>query len=268
MDQITPNNEELRNQWNNQADWYQDLVEVCTTSIFHTLIPVLDLNNPQKIAEAGCGTGNGSELMLKCSNENSQIWANDVSDRMIELANARQLQRLTALKASNDSLPYENDFFDLYVASLNLMLVPDASAMLREAHRVLKPSGKAVFSILGRREYSNMMNFLETSMAEVMGDNGKRSPFYLNDIELTKGLMSESGFTNICMFRSLVPFGPIGVSESMNFYKAFPPFKAMKNTDEISYEKLMEKIQEKVEIMDSKGEILSFDIIVLIGFKN
>lgn len=140
-------NEELRNYWNSNSDWYVNTAEIMTASIYHTLLPVLNLNHSRKIAEAACGTGKEISLLLNYLPEEAEIWANDLSDSMIEKARARNLPKTHIIQASNDALPYEDNFFDRYVANLSLMLVPDPDSMLREAYRILAPGGRAVFSV-------------------------------------------------------------------------------------------------------------------------
>lgn len=147
MAEYVPSNEELRIHWNSSSEWYISTAETMTTAIYHTLIPILNLKTAQKIAEAACGTASAIALLLNYLSEDAEVWGNDLSDIMVEKAQARNLARTHIIQASNDALPYEDNFFDRYISNLSLMIVPDADSMLREAYRILAPGGRAVFSV-------------------------------------------------------------------------------------------------------------------------
>jgi ubiquinone/menaquinone biosynthesis C-methylase UbiE len=58
---------------------------------------------------------------------------------------ARGGRRAEVVQAPADRLPFEDDSFDTAVFTLVLCTVPDASAALEEAARVLRPGGKLLF---------------------------------------------------------------------------------------------------------------------------
>ena len=57
-----------------------------------------------------------------------------------------------AAAANNESLPFKDETFDCYLASLSLMLVDNYLNMLKEAYRVCKPGSPLAFTIWGRKE--------------------------------------------------------------------------------------------------------------------
>ena len=97
------------------------------------------------IAEFGCGTGRFAEEML-CLN-NATYWGCDVSGTMIELSYKRLAEfdeRVTLWKSSGETiLPLEDESCDRFVSNyvLDILSVEETESVLREAKRVLKPSG-------------------------------------------------------------------------------------------------------------------------------
>lgn len=65
----------------------------------------------------------------------------------------------------------------------------------------------------------------------------------------------------------MAPFGVLGVEDSMNWYKSNPYNVAIKNQNEVFYDRLMSRLRENVEDMVKRGETLMFEVIVVVAFK-
>ena len=76
---------------------------------------------------------------------------------MEELKLQKADRAVIAATANNESLPFKDETFDCYIASLSLMLVENHLNMLKEAYRVCKPGTSLGFTIWGRKE--NNQNF-------------------------------------------------------------------------------------------------------------
>jgi len=96
------------------------------------------------VLELGAGTGNLTRLLPPAH----RVVAVDVSTAMLEIArrDAATLadggRRLETVVAWADELPFSDNSFDVAVSSFVLQLVPNRSAALREARRVLLPGGR------------------------------------------------------------------------------------------------------------------------------
>lgn len=100
------------------------------------------------VLELGAGTGFFS-LNLKLAGLVEDVHVSDLSPGMVEAAkqNAERLGfTIEGRVADAESLPYEDDSFDLVVGHAVIHHIPDVEAALREVVRVLRPGGRFVIA--------------------------------------------------------------------------------------------------------------------------
>lgn len=98
--------------------------------------------------ELGCGTG-FFMLNLSLGGVIAQGHVTDLSQGMVDVAlrNAANLELpLEGRVADAESIPYDDDSFDLVVGHAVLHHIPDLDVAMREVLRVLKPGGRFVFA--------------------------------------------------------------------------------------------------------------------------
>ena len=59
--------------------WYTQNLQPLTSKLYRALIPFLSLESAHKIAEVGCGAGNGVEILLE-NTQYAEIYASDLGD--------------------------------------------------------------------------------------------------------------------------------------------------------------------------------------------
>jgi ubiquinone/menaquinone biosynthesis C-methylase UbiE len=119
---------------------------------FHSRIYLVAVNellgnvNEKYILDAGCGDGSFSLELLQ---RGASVAAVDGSDTMLSIAKSKHNHsNLQYYKMDlTRTLPFKNSCFDIVVANMLLMDIPEIELFIREVARILKKSGNFVFSI-------------------------------------------------------------------------------------------------------------------------
>ena len=99
-----------------------------------------------RVLDLGCGGGHVSYRASPCV---AQVVACDVTASMLDAvtkeARKRGLANITVREAAAEQLPFEDESFDAVLCRFSVHHWHDWQRGLREARRVLKPGGRAVF---------------------------------------------------------------------------------------------------------------------------
>ena len=102
------------------------------------------------VLDLGCGTGLGYEMVVAAFGEIT-YHGRDISAAMLEVFHRRHPNLMTSLGPMEDLGDLQDESFDLVTAfSTAASYAADTNSLLREAHRVLKPSGLLYLSVLSR----------------------------------------------------------------------------------------------------------------------
>lgn len=150
------------------------------------------------------GSGSGTLISIIKSNSGStETFACDYIDSLMELDN----QRVDVANLNEDSLPYENNQFDVVTCTEVIEHLENYNKLLREIERVLRPGGKVVLStpnVLNLQSrirffkfgFWNLFGPLPVGRSETFSTVGHITPvpyFYLAHS------LAEKGFKNICV---------------------------------------------------------------------
>lgn len=100
------------------------------------------------VLDVGCGTGFYSQHLAQCFPA-AQLIGLDIAQGMLTFAREQQTQAIHWLCGDAEYLPVKTDSVDLIFSSLALQWCENFAQVFAEAHRVLKPGGRFVFSTLG-----------------------------------------------------------------------------------------------------------------------
>jgi SAM-dependent methyltransferase len=139
--------------WDSNAEAWAERVRTGTDhNRVHLLDPamldVLGDIDGKRILDLGCGEGRFSRILAQ---QGASLTGVDLSSRMIDLAREAEAKEPLGVDyhvadaADVSFLP--DSSFDIVLAYLSLFDVPDYESAIREAGRILVPSGRFVFSV-------------------------------------------------------------------------------------------------------------------------
>jgi SAM-dependent methyltransferase len=166
----------------------------------HTARHVAGLG-PQRVLETCAGTGIVTRHLRDLLPVTTPIVVTDLNAPMLDVARTkfRPGEAVEFQSADAMALPFPNQSFDMLVCQFGVMFFPDKAKAYREAHRVLTPGGRYVFSVWDGSVRS----------APLMTDDVMRRLFPVdppqfygitatyNRIDPIKEAITEAGFTSL-----------------------------------------------------------------------
>ena len=99
-----------------------------------------------KVLDLGSGAGIDVFMAAKRVGESGHVTGLDMTDEMLEKARANAatggFKNVSFVKGEIETMPFEDNSFDLVISNCVINLVPDKAQAYREIRRVLKPGGK------------------------------------------------------------------------------------------------------------------------------
>ncbi len=151
------------------------------------------------LLEVACGTGIATEFLRRAIPTGASIVATDVSEPMLALARSRRghLPDVRFQQADAVALPFEDGCFSAVAQQFGLMFFPDKLLALREAHRVLAPGGRLVFSVWDNLTSNPFVRVAQDTIATFFDESPPQFlylPWSYHEHESIRALVSEAGF--------------------------------------------------------------------------
>lgn len=199
--------DELRAHWDSFASLFQADHERTTSQLVRAACEHLRLAEARAVLEVGAGPGGGALILLEHLSPDARLVVTDISPRMVEIASARLPATVEVREANAEELPFADASFDRLLASLNLNLVLDPDRALAEARRVLRPGGRAAWSVWGRPEHSPMFSLPVLAAQRVgLALPESRSNFHLGDRDALRARVLQHGFGRVlAWYQTTVP---------------------------------------------------------------
>jgi ubiquinone/menaquinone biosynthesis C-methylase UbiE len=135
--------------YNENAEQYNQHVSDPNDSIYHSYYekPAIRSELPSlnglDVISIGCGSGVDTKWLA--DNGAKSVVGIDISEGLLNIAK-RNYQELGFQEMDMEHLDFPSESFDLAYSSLAIHYVDDWTQSLKEAHRILKPNGKYIFS--------------------------------------------------------------------------------------------------------------------------
>lgn len=201
---LSGNKHQIKLAFSNAAPAYDNLAVLQKEVADGLLKEMISLPNmvpisPFNVLDIGCGTG---LLTYKLSNllPEAAIFGCDIAHTMIEMAMLKN-KRFHLMTADAESLPFQNETFNMAASNLSYQWVPSLKIAFLEVWHSLKPGGIFIFSTLGTGTLKELQSSYVEASARVNRDG--LPPFMQfseeNDILF---FLKEAGFDNITIRRT------------------------------------------------------------------
>ena len=141
-----------------------------------------------RVLETAAGTGILTRVLARTLPAAIEIVATDLNKAMLDFAAAQPLGRnVRWQQADAQHLPFADQTFDAVVCQFGIMFLPDKRAGYAEAHRVLKPHGRFVFSIWDRLEDNEFAHAVSVAVTALFPNDSPaflaRTPYGFHDMD-------------------------------------------------------------------------------------
>jgi len=186
--------------WDKASQYYEAFWQQQLKPAQDLLLELADLQPGENVLDIACGTGLVSFEALNRVKPNGYLTGTDISDKMVEMASAISTQngenRAHFERMDAEELRFENESFDVALCALGLMYVPDPAKALSEMYRVLKPGGRAIAAVWGKRSncgWAEIFGIVEQHVASDV------CPMFFNlgNTDMLELYFKEAGFEDV-----------------------------------------------------------------------
>ena len=155
-----------------------------------------------RVLETAAGTGIVTRALARSLPNAVEVVATDLNQAMLDFAAMQPIARdPTWQQADALHLPFDDQTFDAVVCQFGVMFFPDKRAGYSEAHRVLKPGGRFVFSVWDRIEENEFAHVVTEAVAALFPVDPPRflarTPHGFHDTEVIRRDLSKVGFSAV-----------------------------------------------------------------------
>ena len=190
--------------WDKASAYYETFWQEQLKPAQDLLLDMADLHPGENVLDIACGTGLVSFEALSRVKPNGSLTGTDISDKMVEIAStiaARNGEdRAHFERMDAEELSYENESFNVALCALGLMYVPDPLKALREMCRILKPGGRAVAAVWGKRSNCGWADIFEIVDQHVASEVCPMF-FNLGNTDMLELHFKDAGFEGIVVKR-------------------------------------------------------------------
>ncbi|NOZ36899.1 MAG: methyltransferase domain-containing protein [Gammaproteobacteria bacterium] len=156
----------------------------------------------EQVLEIAAGTGIATRYLRNQLPGKAHITASDLNDDMLRHAQQKFLpsENISFQVANAMELPFEEGQFDVVTCQFGIMFCSDKPLVFHEAHRVLCPGGRLLFSIWDALEHNPLPRVINEMLAELFDGDAPaflQLPFSYHDQTQIRKDMEKSGFSDV-----------------------------------------------------------------------
>jgi ubiquinone/menaquinone biosynthesis C-methylase UbiE len=157
------------------------------------------------VLDVACGAGYPALAAAVAVQPDGRVVATDISQQMViatrRRATALGLDNIEVVEMDAEHLQFGDAVFDAVTNAYGLMFCPDVGRALSEAHRVLKPGGRAAFVTWDDAAKSPFFHTMLPIAAKFLSlapsDQDAPGPFRLSAPSALESLLSRTGFQDV-----------------------------------------------------------------------
>ena len=226
-----------------------------------------------QVLDLASGVGDPALSLAQAVGPTGRVTASDLGRGMFslaeEIARKKGITNLEFREANAEALPFADRSFDAVTCRFAIMLVPDASKVLRESLRVLKPGGRAAYVAFGTREQP----FFFTTAAVLLkhvgappADPDVPNLFMFGERDRLRRLIEAAGFSDAREQVRTISARWNGSAEEYwrQFSEVAAPFRPLiaKLTPESKRAVIAESVAALKKFSDDKGLTLPLEIVI------
>jgi SAM-dependent methyltransferase len=197
----------LRAMWASVApSWGENAAYVDTRGalVAQAMLDSAGLRRGERVLELACGPGGVGMAAAAIVGPDGEVVLSDFAPEMTAIAAERAktagLTNVSTCEVDLERIAFPDASFDAVLCREGLMLAADPARAVREAHRVLRPDGRAVFTVWGPRDRNPWLGLLFDAVTAQLGTPipppGVPGPFSLDEPGALGELLVGAGFAD------------------------------------------------------------------------
>ena len=203
--------------WGEHADY----VDTRGAVVAQAMLDSACLHPGGRVIELACGPGGVGMGAAAIVGADGAVVLSDFAPEMTAIAAERAknagFTNVTTCDLDLERIDYPEAAFDAVLCREGLMLVPHPASAVREARRILRPDGRAVFTVWGPRERNPWLGLLFDAVTAQLGmpvpPPGVPGPFSLDAPGALGELLVGAGFTDTSVREIPTPMHTSSVDE-------------------------------------------------------
>lgn len=260
-----------RETWDECADRYLPLAQQLAQ--FHK--PLLDLVKPipgDSVLDVCTGLGEPAMSIASSIAPTGHVIGVDLSANMTEIANRsaaqRGLKNISFLTMDAEKLDFPPDNFDLAISCFGFQIVTDPRAAAKEILRVLKPQGRAGFTVWSTGDRTPALDVVIGPLMEHATpdeDGYLPTPYELGGPQELTNMLKEIGFTNPTEIRILGSWAAESVDDYLTMLLDGSPLgHSLSEESEAVQKEVREKSKRNISKYSSpRGVIIPAECVIV-----